>query len=58
MTPSRAQLQEFEDLLLRGAISIGGFAEQDFLNAYFKASAQVEPSSEASSSLCMSWQHC
>lgn len=35
MTPSRAEFGRFERLLSSGAVEIGGFAEQDFLNAVY-----------------------
>jgi hypothetical protein len=38
MTPSRAELARFHSLLLAGAVPIAGYAEQDFLNGYFKES--------------------
>lgn len=41
MTPCAADFARFGQLLSSGEITVGGYAEQDFLNAYFKASARL-----------------
>lgn len=38
MSPSSAELAAFGALLAGGRVAIGGYAEQDFLNAVYKAS--------------------
>ena len=36
MTPSVAELRDFEEALESGRCHVGGYAEQDFLNSYYK----------------------
>ena len=40
MSPSKADFQRFGELLASGAVTIGGYAEQDFLNEYYKVSTE------------------
>ncbi|GAB4820789.1 hypothetical protein N2152v2_007835 [Parachlorella kessleri] len=43
MSPSKADFQRFSELLASGAVKIGGYAEQDFLNEYYKDSWRALP---------------
>lgn len=43
MAPSAAELARFGALLDAGEVPIGGYAEQDFLNAVYKARPLMKP---------------